>query len=243
MLDDPKIIERIKEIRIYVNNKIESADNIEDYSFKCLAIFSLLESFAQEWSNYPSKGTAKAFREFVMHFQESYPYLDAIDPVTLYYDFREDLKGQFSLDYMHDGNYYYAKVLANNIEAKQIKQYLINTKKGKKTDICYRINQHKYINLLYIMRSKISHEHCYYSWSKIADVWEIYEPCFISCGSDWILGFPYQFIKQLTEECITRYLNECEKKKEDPFKNNLDSRKFRLTWVDNVKDSPSRAGF
>lgn len=98
-----------------------------------------------------------------------------------------------------------------------------------------KVNQHKYIKLLYKMRDKVSHEQCNYSWSKVSSIWNEKLPSFISGGRydvSWELGFPYVFIKQLTEECVTNFLNNRKQCNEDPFMNNTNDRKFNLSWVD-----------
>lgn len=221
-------INRIEEIRLYVKKKLDIADTISDYSIKFLVVFSLLESFAQEWKNYPKYGTSEAFCEFVMTFQKNYGYLDKVDYITLYYEFEKELKPHFSLNHLSRGCYYYASLLVNEKESEKIIDFLIaNSITDKK-----RIEQHRYIKLLYKMRSKISHEHCNYSWSIVSSIWEEQEPCFISSSNDWELGFPYLFIRNLTEECIDGFLKSREESGLDPFKNNTDDRKFRLAWVD-----------
>lgn len=219
---------RTEEIRLYVKNKLSIADTISDYNIKFLIVFSLLESFAQEWKNYPKYGTSEAFCEFVMTFQRNYGYLDKVDPVTLYYDFEKELNPHFSLDYLSDGCCYYASSLVNEVKSEKIIGFLISNSITNQK----RIEQHKYVKLLYKMRSKISHEHCHYLWSIVSSTWEECEPCFISCGNDWELGFPYPFIRNLAEECIDGFLKSREVEGLDPFKNNTDNRKFRLAWVD-----------
>lgn len=225
--------ERIEEIERLVQYKLNVIDNIEDYTFKFLCIFSLLENFAQEWAGYPIDKPSEVFEDFVCKYQKTYTFLKAVDPITLFYDFNHMLSGNFSLDYLESGCIYTPNDLISTGESNKIIEYLLSLDNTSK--MLKRIEQHKYIKLLYKMRSKVSHEQCDYTWAKVSSKWNEKLPSFISVGRydiSWELGFPYEFIKQLTEECINNFLKDRKEGKVDPFRNNTNDRKFRLSWVD-----------
>lgn len=225
--------ERIEEIERLVQYKLNVIDNIEDYTFKFLCIFSLLENFAQEWAGYPIDRPSEVFEDFIHKYQKTYTFLKEIDPITLFYDFKDKLSGDFSLDYLESGCIYTPSDLIATGESDKIKKYLLSLDESPK--MIRRIEQHKYIKLLYKMRSKISHEQCDYMWAIVSSKWNEKLPSFISVGRynvRWELGFPYEFIKQLTEECINNFLIDRKEGKLDPFMNNTDDRKFGLAWVD-----------
>lgn len=225
--------ERIEEIEELVQNKLSIIDNIEDYTFKFLCIFSLLENFAQEWAGYPIDKPSEVFEDFIHKYQKTYTFLKEIDPITLFYDFENELINNFSLDYLSNGCLYTPNNLIATGESNRIREYLLSIDDSSK--MLKRIEQHKYIKLLYKMRSKVSHEQCGYMWAKVSSKWNEKLPSFISVGSHnvrWELGFPYNFVKQLTEECIKNFLEDRKEGNIDPFNNNTDDRKFRLSWVD-----------
>lgn len=225
--------ERIEEIEKLVQDKFNIIENIQDYTFKFLCTFSLLESFAQEWAGYPVDKPSEVYEDFVWKYQKTYLFLKEIDPITLFYDFEDKLDGNFSLDYLSSGCLYTPSDLIATGESNKIIKYLYSLDDSSK--MLKRIEQHKYIKLLYKMRSKVSHEQCGYMWAKVSSKWNEKLPSFISVGSHnvrWELGFPYNFVKQLTEECIKGFLEERKEGNIDPFRNNTDDRKFRLSWVD-----------
>lgn len=117
--------EKIKEIEQLVKDKIIIIENIQDYTFKFLCIFSLLESFAQEWAGCPVDKPSEVFEDFICKYQISYEFLKEINPITLFYDFKDELDGKFSLDYLHGGRNYTPIDLIDTGESKRIEKYLL----------------------------------------------------------------------------------------------------------------------
>ena len=95
--------ERDKQIRTWMEERVRIIDNIPDNYFKGVCYFSLIEKFAQEYSDYPTNKPAKAFCDFVIKFEASYAFLNEYDPVTIYYDFKTQLKENFNLSFLDYG--------------------------------------------------------------------------------------------------------------------------------------------
>ena len=66
-----------------------------------MTLFSILDSMAQEYYNYPNKNT-ETFENFICKLS-SISYLDKYDPITAYYEMKNkfnDIKS--NLDYLED---------------------------------------------------------------------------------------------------------------------------------------------
>ncbi len=226
---------RFEEIRDYVSSRINAIDEMEFYEQKMLCLFSLLEIFVQEEYDYPTSRQRINFCNFVLKYSEKFPFLKEVDPITLFYDFEEELEGEFNLDYLEEANIYAPQTVVDVGNSNEIIEFI---KAKSSVDSEFRINKHTYVNLIYTMRCKLSHEGFLNSISKLLSKSRDKLPSFISQGTwgsdeiDWVLGFPYDFIKELTFECIENFLISREKEELDPFKNNNHTRKHYLAWND-----------
>lgn len=231
---------RDKEIHEWLESKVETIDAIPDNYLQAICYFSLLECFVQEYGNYPTNNVAKTFCDFVLTFQRSYAFLNMIDPVTLFYHFQAQLSSRFDLSFVDSSGCYTPDHAIKDGNAKQMIEELRLL--GVREDA---IIKHKYVRLLYSLRSKLSHELSPpggVMWSKHHFL-EKY-PYYISCGRSiildstiirnevWELTMPVGFIKSLVIECINNYLDFSLKHKNDPFENNEPTRKSRLAWYD-----------
>ena len=230
---------RNKETLEWVTRKSQIIDNIPDNYFKALCYFSLIENFSQEYSNYPLQKQAESFCKFVSDFSSSYSFLTEYDPVTLYYDFEAELKGSFDLSFLDYGvNYNPDHAVKYGRATEMIKSLEPYNKKE-------RIQKHKYVRLLYSLRSKLSHELFNQHAMLATDIHLLPEyPYYIPCSRAydkegervrdqiWDLVVPVGFIKNLVLECINNYLDYCLKNKNDPFENNRLDRKSITAWYD-----------
>lgn len=140
-------------LREWLVSKSQVIDNIPDNHFKALCYFSLIENFAQEYGNYPTKGTTKAFCTFVLEFQTSYSFLDEYDPVTLFNYFKAELKESFNLSFLDHGANYNPDQAVQYGKAMDMIKHLESLGK-KRSDY----EKHKFVRVLYSCRSKLSHE-------------------------------------------------------------------------------------
>lgn len=233
---------RIAEIQKHYEDRIESIRNIKEKYFQLLCYFSLLDSLAQEYSNYSQEKEHQKFASFILLFQNKWDFLEHIDPVTLYYDVQEYLDDSFNLDSLTEGNVYSPSCLIDNGMTEKIVDCLAS--KGVQNIEGYK-RKHRYVNLLFKMRSKISHELStpasvsamglgeteplpYYM--SVSRVYSIDEN--IIQDDIWELVIPVEFIEELVRECLGNYLDYCKERQRDPFSNNKFERKFRLAWYD-----------
>lgn len=238
------IPKRILEIKEYIDKEITIAKSIENKIFKSIALFSILDSFCQEYSNYSKVPEKEKFKNFVMKYQKSYQFLNEIDPVTLYYDVEDYLPDNCQIDFLYPCSMPTVNSVINHESINKMKIELEkNIKFNKNIDTILR--NHKFIYLLYRMRSKLVHEltqeqlasdndDLYFDMPFYQDTLRFYinnsnqmiqETC-------WNLRIPITFIENLTRECITNYLDECLQENKEPFFNNTFERKFRLSWYD-----------
>ena len=222
--------DRYNEIRTYVNNKLEIIDKINDCELKSSCLFILLECFAQEYGNYSRNNNREVFSNFLNTFLDKclVDELNLIDPITLYYSC-EKLRGAFCLDDCGflDDSYVYApnqmrKQCSNILES--CDSCVVNCSKRK---------THRYIDLLYTYRNKLSHEmkapaYMLKPWNDHEHISYFYISKFnidANTGSSlddigfWNLIFPYKYLKNLFSKAIMSYVAYCENKSVDPFIN------------------------
>lgn len=211
------IMDRYEEIRRYVDDLIYEIEKMNNYQLRVSCLFSIIDSFVQNYFNYNIKKKNKEiFCEFVLKFADKnkYGFLDKIDPISLIYD-NEGQKRRF--EELSEANIY----TPNSKCLDEIsKSYGIKEKSEKLK------NRHKYIQLIYACRSKIVHEQqsCGIINVKTENDYNI--PIYFDFTSYWKLIFPYTFLKELFLNCIDNYLNYQKENGEDPFNNNIDRKCF-----------------
>lgn len=208
------------------------------YEFQMICLFSIIDSFAQEDSNYKSGKNQEKFGDFILKYQKSWSFLEKIDPVTLFYDAKNELKKKDYLNCLMDGIYRDV----NDVFEKQIDNSIIadlRSNKVKDEQINRYIKHHKFSNLLYQIRNKISHElsdnsHSFLSDSPWHTVPYYTEVSNFRTNNHYLsLIIPISFMRDLVNECCGNYLNDCLTKKIMPFGNDTDARKSKLCWYDN----------
>lgn len=223
---------RCEEVKEHYEDAMNKAEQTKDQRIVRLVAFAIIDSMAQEFYNYPASNASKTFEDFILEFSNA-QYLKEYDPVTLYYDAKENnLMLKNNLNYLQDGFQYYigqineldgSKKIINEmkqiIENEKNKNYNINNSRSKAEKILYR---HTYIQLIYKYRSKIMHEYHtpVISPKSIENEEKIsYISCGIGKNQVWELYIPYAFIKKLAEECMENFLKYCKNEKRDPFAN------------------------
>ena len=192
---------------------------------------------AQEYDNFPLKGLQDSFAKFVLQFQDKYDFLENADPVTLFYREESSFSPEVNLNDLIDGEVYYpnSKVILD--KALEIQKDLVKQKGKEYTE--KKLKQHRYVELLYRMRCRLSHEFSapHISYSKTID-----EPNYINCSRQyvsngylvnddvWQLRFPVSFVKDLCLNCFENYMDYCLRERISPNKNNGLDRLCELSW-------------
>lgn len=183
----------------------------------------MIERFAQEWAHYPTDKSEDVFCDFILEHNSSYNWLEEINPVTLCYDFKWDGCEEIDLSVLEDGYIYTSVSIKKILDIDGTNFDKIKTKK------------HRYVNQIYKMRNKLSHEGHFSSWTKISSRQNENLPCFISIGCEgnihWHFAIPYTFLEKLAMECIIRFLDERKRHNKDPFDHNSIEGKHNLAWV------------
>lgn len=144
--------------------------------------------------------------------------MNKVDPITTYYEMQKKFKKEeieTNLDYLEDGYNYSAIQIVDLNETKEIIEEA--TKKG------INIDRHKYIKLIYKYRCKLVHE-CRAIGINFKSMEQEENINYIPLGfnTKWKLNIPYNFLKNLTLECINNYIDDCKYHKRDPYQNTKD---------------------
>lgn len=221
-----------KETKKYFLDKVNICEKIGDEVIKDLVMFTLLDCLAQENSNYP-KDNKKAFVNFVLKYKENYNFLGEIDGVSLFYQYESLLNGKFNLNYSSDYGIYSPKNAIEDGNITEVLSFLhdqISEKEYKKI-----FETQRYVDHLYKMRNKLVHEHSIIGTGLELTGVHKSEPCYISCNDGyndyWLLGFPYEFIKNLFISCLENFLNDRSFQNLDAFENKFLSKKRQLVWL------------
>ncbi|WP_324665505.1 hypothetical protein VLL09_03330 [Dehalococcoides mccartyi] len=233
---------RIAEVQKHFEDRIESIRRINEKYFQLLCLFSLIDSLAQEYSNYSRGQEQKKFTNFVLEFQKKWDFLEYTDPITFYYDVQEHLIESVNLNSLSEGDVYSP---AHMIKSEMTEKVVACLEEKGVQNIADCKRKHRYVDLLYKMRSKLSHE---LSTSGSVSPMGLGEkeplPYYVSVSrvysidgnliedDIWELVVPVEFIERLLLDCLGNYLDFCKKTQRDPFSNNKFERKFRLAWYD-----------
>lgn len=223
--------------REWIAKAMNEIEKIELKEIKLLTYFSIIEMMAQEVDNYPVKGSKESFVKFVLKFQDKYDFLESVDPITLYYREEASIYPQVNLDDLVDGEIYdpKSKILLDKVL--EIENELI--KQNGKEYAANKLKQHRYVELLYRMRCRLSHE---FSAPPLSFSKTIEEPSYINCWRQylskgrlvndevWYLQFPVSFVKDLCLNCFENYLDYCLREHIPPNKNNGLDRSCELSW-------------
>lgn len=261
-LSEDDLRNEIERYREGFREELRQIDGIDCIRFKIQIMLSILESMAQESVGYSTCDSAKIFCDFVLKHQHVCDYLDKIDPVSLYYRVEEHLpiamrsekpryrwhkfnEDEVSVYDLPECTYTLAKDYMTTRKSQTILKYLsflgIDEKQIEKIK-----TEHRLINLIYKMRSKIAHEQVglgvesplFYD-NKIDEPYymestRLYEVDGKVFQDDaYELQIPEIFIRRILESCIDSYLTECMDNLRRPYSNNKLTRFAYLSWYDN----------
>lgn len=231
------------EVSKLIDHELSITDEIYDPKFSALCLFAILESFVQEHNNYSQGKEQEKFTDFIVSFQRSWPFLESTDPITLYYHIEHLEKSAFknvNIGTLKKGRIYETKTMQESIFAEQVYKSLEKFDSKKKSKL---LEQHRYVDLLYRLRCRLSHElgspfaisnkdvenrnfepyyQCIYKLDVQNDNAVLYDP--------WELHYPLCFIRALIHECTHNYIEDCIGKGRDPFLNLEHQRICDLTW-------------
>lgn len=239
LLDEPfdYVEYSVNSWREWISKAMAAVENTEVKEIKLLTYFSIIEMMAQEHYDFPTKSLQGTFTRFVLEFQNKYDFLELIDPVTLYYRVENIVSAAVGLDNLEDGGVYYPKSGIIREKADTLKA-AISEAKGEEY-ASKKAAEHRYVDLLYRMRCRLSHE---FSAPHMSLNQNAHKPYYINCSrqyvtktgiiSDevWQLLFPITFIKELCLNCFENYLGYCLENHIPPNKNNGMDRCCELSW-------------
>lgn len=242
---DKELAKEIKSTRVYLEKELSAIDQITNPTMQLICMFSLLDSLAQERANYP-RDSKKAFCDFLLAHQKQCDYLECVEPITLYYRVEEGIEGaekEISLDSLGYLDFHLVKETITSGKAQEILDYIAQKKSSQFAE--KKRQEHQFISLIYRMRSKAVHEMSRLGETSFYREHLPKEPYYRDVGRGYVLNgdivsddicelvIPNAFIRNILQDCVDGYLNECRELKRFPFENNRITRKHRLSWYDN----------
>ena len=236
-LDKEKyLMDSIEEVSNYLHEKLKVIDKIEDETFQSICMFSIIDCMAQEQNNYPTKGFQDAFCDFVSKHQKQCDYMELVEPITLYYRAEENIDEKELIPKLPHEKEIDLKLLGN-LDFVLVKDVIHSISKKEKG--------HKFVSLIYRMRSKAVHEMSKHGkgdpfFDKELPEEPYYRQIMRGYKQDGKFAhdevveliIPNKFIRKILVDCIDGYIAECKENKRRPFSNNRLTRKFRLSWYD-----------
>lgn len=236
----------------FLNEKLNCIDKITDKSLQLISMFALIDCLAQEQANYPARSKT-AFCAFVLKNQRQCNYMEAVDPVTLYYDVEdlidavENIPGfppakEITVDELGPFN-----SIEDVIYSKKAQTILDYCRKKKGDEFSEKkAQQHRLISLIYRMRDKAVHEisglgesiPAFEEIEQSKPYYRSVERSYVEHDGRWVSDFvvelviPNSFVRNILADCIEGYLEECINKQRIPFSNNHIARRHKLSWYD-----------
>lgn len=186
------------------------------------------------------------FCDFILKYNTSYTWLENTNPVALYYErkaklrnlkeklkegaskekeefqFLSNLLEQFNLSKLDEGFIYEPCNIKDSIKFDYENiQFKSSSVKAK----------NRYVENLYIMRNKLTHEGHLHTLSRMASKSKKTSPVFMSLkhltldhaeevsAVCWEFVIPFEFLRALAIECTSNFLQERKKESRDPFEN------------------------
>ena len=206
----------------WLSDRLQALEKIEDSKFQAICLYSLFESYAQEYNNYCGRDPFAAFRKYVLDFCHSSNgennFLREYDPVSIYYEYQDIFEKGYDLSFMDRLKELSPDaIIATGIANKMI-QELKNSRKRQDSEEPFKY--YTFIGLLYKQRNKLSHEHYSPSVSlehnTLKNVTEpryhnvLYGNCkpdesLIATTGIWQFDFPLGYLKRLLCTCAINY--------------------------------------
>lgn len=219
--------------RACINQQFSDIKQIRNQNHRLILLCSLIDSFAQHNANYHPRKNAEQFAEFILKYssKEQKELLSMVCPSTIYYHSQAHLPKDYSLGLNKDTPILCADDPSAINETNRILELLPESILSK------RQKQHRYAQLIYAMRNKLTHE--------LTVVGS--EVSFFTPDSDpiphmvygvagypecWLLHIPEKLIWEVAQSSISNYLNECAKEGTNPFYRNSIERICYKTWYE-----------
>ena len=253
---DKDLARTIDSAQVFLQSKLSAIDQITEPTMQLIYMFSLLDCLAQERANYPTgKESKKAFCNFVLAYQKQCDYMECVEPITLYYHVEDLIKKsilipglppekEITLESLGYLDIQPVKQIITSTKAHEILDYIAKQKGQKFAE--KKKEEHQFISLIYRMRSKAVHEMSGLGESTSFRQYLMpQEPYYRDVGRSYVLNgnlvsdnvyelvIPNAFIRNILQDCVNCYLEECKEQKRFPFDNNSMLRKHRLSWYDN----------
>lgn len=250
---DKNLAKDIELVQIFLEKKLAMVDQITDQTMQLICMFSLLDCLAQEQASYP-QDSKKAFCDFILAHQKQCDYMECVEPITLYYHVEDCIEKTVLIPGFPEEKVISLESLGP-LDMQPVRKAIDS---GKAQEILYYVSQkaspsfaekkrreHQLISLIYRMRSKAVHE-----MSGLGEIRHFLEypipqePYYREFGREYVLNgdlvsdnifelmIPNTFIRDILQDCVAGYLEECKRQKRFPFANNGMTRKHRLSWYD-----------
>ena len=251
--EEASLMQRIEEFKTFFEKQIQCIRNIEDATMQAICICAFIDSLAQESEGYPREHKP-AFYNFVRRHQKRCEYLEAIDPITLFYRVESLINESVLVDgflskktiNIEDMGVSFGMTMKDIINKGKAEEILWYVKNKKGVDIAQKYAEdHRLISLIYKMRSKAVHEMSGIGRSiKALDGDLPNEPYYMDIDrmdvdGEYIVAkniielvIPNSFLFNILKDCVDGYLSDCELNRRKPFSNNI-KRKCHLSWYDN----------
>ena len=230
--DISNVSERIKAVREWVDQQINTIISYKYDAHRLILICSLIDAFAQNDAGYPRGNNTKHFSDFVIQYsKKNSAILSEVCPVTLFYDAFQDASIELNLPS-------HAILCAGNSALVNESNRLISLLPEKERD--NKSCRHRYASLIYAMRNKLTHELNFLNIAPNFFADEEEQVPHVACESTiingklehkaWRLHIPERFVFDVAEDAIKGYLQYCERIGSDPFYNNNYERSCFYSW-------------
>lgn len=224
---------------------------LKSHILREVCLFSIIEGLAQDYSNYPKNHDQDVFVDYLLEFNKSHTFLKEIDPVTLYYrveayfSAKDREKFETKLDDILRFNRMDINSVINNHLVEEIFSYL-----GKNITEYQALElkkQHRFVNLMYRLRCKLSHENQspggtgQYQTSLVGEL-PYYERMSLVFRKEadeaptkriyWQLVMSEKFLVDALNSCLENHLEDCKKRGVRPFENNASRVSMFMSWYD-----------
>lgn len=222
----------VNQTRNWVNNKLKDISKLETEAFRKILYYSLIDSFAQSWKNYPTYNVQNVFSDFILTFSPKYrDILGNVCPVTLFHYLKDEnplLTLRLPESRILDAQ---SGILAKESER------LLATISNQDTRIKAQ-KKHRYCQLMYAERNKLVHELSQVGMPidfdeplpHVAQGCKMIDDKLIDTG--WELVIPEKFVLSVLEDVLNGYLAYCVQENIVPFSNNTFDRKSKTAWYD-----------
>lgn len=234
-----------------ISRQLEDLACLKSHIFREICLFSIIECLAQDYYNYPRNRPQDVFIDYLLKFNDKHAFLKDVDPVTLYYRvegyFTAEDKEKFEtrLDDILRFDRRDINSVINHHLVEEVFSYI--GKKITESQTHELQKQHRFVNLMYKLRCKLSHENQspggtgqhqtsyvgrlpYYDRTTLAFIDKADEAP--AQRTYWQLVMPVDFLVDALNSCLKNHLEDCNKRGVRPFENNAARVDMFLSWYD-----------